>query len=102
MMDHALIDAEMTAADLAREQELNGALLEGEIRVDVAHFLKTFDEFYADEVEIREDAAGLPVRGKAENRGRLEQSMIAAHLIYEQKVRRVCSNQSGWGRSPSD
>jgi hypothetical protein len=75
--------AEVTAADLTRERRLNETILEGDIRIDVANYLKAFDEYYADNVVIAESAPSVPVRGKAENRERLESFVIFAHVIYE-------------------
>jgi len=71
-MNHIATIAEVTAADLARERRLNETILEGDIRIDIAHYLKAFDEFYADDVVIVENALAVPLRGKAENRARLE------------------------------
>jgi hypothetical protein len=42
-----------------------------------------FREFYADDVVIAESAPAVPVRGKAENRERLESFIIFAHVVYE-------------------
>jgi len=82
-MKHSATIAEVTAADLIRERRLNETILEGDIQIDVAHYMKAFDEYYADDVVIAESAPSVPVRGKAENRERLESFVIFAHVIYE-------------------
>lgn len=82
-MNHIATITEVTAADLARERRLNETILEGDITADVAHYLKAFDEFYADDVVVTESAPAVPVRGKAENRERLESFIIFAHVVYE-------------------
>jgi hypothetical protein len=82
-MNYIATIAQVTAADLIRERRLNETILEGEIQVDVAHYLRAFDEYYADDVVIAESAPTVPVRGKRENRARLESFMIFAHVVYE-------------------
>ena len=82
-INQVAVTSDDDALDRACETRLNEAILAGDVRIDYAHYLNTFDEFYRDDVVVMEAASRLAVRGKAENRSRLREFITHTHVVFE-------------------
>lgn len=71
------------AFDRVCETRLNETILAGDVRIDYAHYLRAFDEFYRDDVVVMDAASRLAVRGNAENRSRLGEFITHTHIVFE-------------------
>ena len=77
------LTADEDAAERDCEARLNETILEGDVRIHYAHYLRAFDEFYGDDVVVMDAASRLAVRGKAKNRSRLGEFITHTHVVFE-------------------
>jgi hypothetical protein len=81
---HDLVFVDHTVRDLyARERFLNSAIIGADIGRGWEEYLKIFDAFYADEVEVAGDTQTSSVRGKERIRAILFNFLVPLHVMAE-------------------
>ena len=65
------------------ERILNAAIVQAEIGESYEEYLKIFDAFYADDVEISSETEKEPIRGKARVRSLLFNFLVPLHVMAE-------------------
>jgi hypothetical protein len=62
---------------------LNVAIIQANISESFEEYLKIFDEFYADDIEIGSETGEEPIRGKARVRSFIANFMVPLHVMAE-------------------
>jgi len=65
------------------ERALNAAIVQAEISESYEEYLKIFDAFYADDVEVSSETEKEPIRGKARVRSLLFNFLVPLHVMAE-------------------
>ena len=65
------------------ERRLNAAIVQAEISRSFEEYLGIFDEFYADDVEVRSETPEETIRGKARVRSLLLNFLVPLHVMAE-------------------
>ena len=79
--DH--IDLDPFISSQTRERTLNAAIVQANISESFEEYLKIFDVFYADDIEVSSETAERPVRGKARVRSVLANFLVPLHVMSE-------------------
>jgi hypothetical protein len=79
--DH--IDLDPFISSQSREPTLNAAIVQANISEGFEEFLKIFDVFYADDIEVSSETAEGTVRGKARVRSLLANFLVPLHVMAE-------------------
>ena len=66
-----------------RERALNVAIIQANISESFEEYLKIFDEFYADDIEVSSETAEEPIRGKAKVRALIAAFLVPLHVMAE-------------------
>jgi hypothetical protein len=77
------LDHDIYTSSQARERTLNAAIIQANISESFEEYLETFDEFYADEVEVSSETEEEPIRGKARVRSLLATFLVPLHIMAE-------------------
>jgi hypothetical protein len=77
------LDHDLYTSSHAREHALNTAIVHANIGESFEEYLEIFDEFYADDVEVRSETEEEPVRGKARVRSLLATFLVPLHIMAE-------------------
>src|SRR5260370_40898684 len=79
-----LLDPRSSADGAARaERELNSAIVSADISASYEEFLAIVDQFYADDVELRNDSSAEPLIGRARLKSLLAGFLVPVHIIAE-------------------
>ena len=65
------------------ERVLNAAIVQADISESYEEYLKIFDAFYADDVEVSSETGKEPIRGKARVRSLLFNFLVPLHIMAE-------------------
>jgi len=80
-VDH--FDRNLYTSSQTRERVLNAAIVKADISQSFEEYLKIFDTFYDDDIEVSSEAGEEPIRGKAKVRSLLANFLIPLHVIAE-------------------
>ena len=79
-----LLDPRSSADSAARaERELNSAIVSADISASYEEFLAIVDQFYADDVEVRNDSSAEPLIGRARLKSLLAGFLVPVHVMAE-------------------
>jgi hypothetical protein len=79
--DH--FDRDLYTGSQTAERVLNAAIVQAEISESFEEYLKIFDAFYADDIEVSSETREEPIRGKARVRSLLFNFLVPLHVIAE-------------------
>jgi hypothetical protein len=65
------------------EKALNAAIIRANISESFEEYLKIFDAFYADDIEVRDETSDEPIRGKSRVRSILFDFLVPLHIMAE-------------------
>jgi len=85
---HSLVFTDGSERDLyissrTRERALNAAIVRADISRSFEEYLKIFDEFYADDIEVSNETGEGTVRGKARVRSLILNFLLPLHIMSE-------------------
>ena len=79
--DH--FDRDLYRWSQTRERVLNAAIVQADISESFEEYLKIFDTFYDDDIEVSSEAGEEPIRGKAKVRSLLANFLAPLHVMAE-------------------
>jgi hypothetical protein len=79
--DH--FDRDLYTSSQTRERVLNAAIVRADISESFEEYLKIFDTFYDDDIEVSSEAGEEPIRGKAKVRSLLANFLAPLHVMAE-------------------
>jgi hypothetical protein len=79
--DHIDLDPFLTSQ--TRERALNAAIVQASIGESFEEYLEIFDAFYDDDIEVSNETAKEPIRGKGRVRSILANFLVPLHLMAE-------------------
>jgi hypothetical protein len=77
------LDGDGYESSQAAELALNGAILRSEIARGYEEFIATFEDFYADDVEVSREDSQETIRGKEKVRALLYNFLVPLHIMAE-------------------
>src|SRR6266404_769494 len=80
-VDH--FDRDLYTSSQTGERVLNAAIVQAEISESFEEYLKIFDVFYADDIEVSSETRKEPIRGKARVRSLLFNFLVPLHVMAE-------------------
>jgi hypothetical protein len=78
-----LFNRDLYTSSQTRERALNAAIVQAEISRSFEEYLEIFDAFYDDDIEVSDETAEEPIRGKARVRSLLSNFLVPLHLLSE-------------------
>jgi hypothetical protein len=77
------LDHDSYTRSQTRERTLNAAIIQANISESFEEYLKIFDEFYADDIELGSETGEEPIRGKARLRSLIANFLVPLHVMAE-------------------
>jgi hypothetical protein len=77
------LDRDLYTSSQTGERALNAAIIQANICESFEEFLEIFDEFYADDIEVKSETAEEPIRGKARVRTLIATFLVPLHVMAE-------------------
>ena len=77
------LDRDLYTRSQMRERALNAAIVRADIEQGYEEYLRIFDAFYSDDVEVSRETAGEPIRGKERVRSLLGNFLYPVHVMTE-------------------
>src|SRR5438445_10323159 len=76
-------DSDLYARSRTQEHALNSAIVRAEISESFEEYLKIFDSFYADDIEVSNETGEESIRGKDRVRTLLANFLVPLHVMAE-------------------
>ena len=76
-------DRDLYTSSRTRERALNSAIVRAKISESFEEYLKIFDAFYADDIEVSSETEKEPIRGKGRVRLLLADFLVSLHMMAE-------------------